>query len=70
MARLGSTQRAVLEKLHRSGPMTNSEIAESLGIRRSHVIRITLGLESYGLIRRSGTKVVRGKDATLWEDVV
>lgn len=50
--------------------MTNSEIAESLGIRRSHVIRVTRGLEFYGLIRRSGTKHVRGKDATLWEDVI
>lgn len=65
--RLGCRQRTVLEKLHRVGPMTITELARSMDVDRSIVTRAAHTLERYGLIRRSGTKDVRGKVATLWE---
>lgn len=66
---LGHRQREVLEKLHRRGPMTSSELARSMDLDRTVVFRLTKVLEGHGLIRCAGTKDVRGKAAILWEAV-
>lgn len=62
-------QKAVVEKLRRHGPMTSLELSRATDLPKSSVKIAANNLESKGVLRRAGTKIIRGHEAVLWEAV-